>query len=128
MSRFDCSQRDYVPIMQADYTQKGAGMNWGHVLSNAGAASTRRTLLPGRRGQFGSSTALVTIALLAASTVPTRAQTTDWTGQFSSEWFLSGNWIGGFPRQTTDANIDTVTPNSTLITTPAHWPGTCPSA
>jgi outer membrane autotransporter protein len=60
---------------------------------------------------------LATIALFAASTVSTHAQS-DWTGQFSSNWFLSGNWIGGFPRQTTDGNINTVTPNSTVIASP----------
>ena len=46
------------------------------------------------------------------------AQTTNWTGRFSSNWFLSGNWDAGFPRHTTDANIDTVTPNSTAVTSP----------
>ncbi len=99
-------------------------MKWGPVWVGACTAARwcdlergLRTL--GCRGRgLGSSTALATIALLAASTVPARAQTSDWTGQFSSNWFLSGNWIGGFPRQTIDANIDTVTPNSTLIATP----------
>ncbi len=60
---------------------------------------------------------LATIALFAASTVSTHAQT-NWTGQFSSNWFLSGNWDAGFPRQTTDGNIDTVTPNPTVVATP----------
>ena len=55
----------------------------------------------------------------AASTVSTHAQTSDWTGPFSSNWFLSGNWIGGFPpTQTTDGNINTVTPNSTVVADP----------
>jgi len=67
--------------------------------------------------KFVLSTLLATIAVFAASTISTRAQT-DWTGQFSSNWFLSGNWSAGFPRQTTDANIDTVTPNSTEVTSP----------
>jgi outer membrane autotransporter protein len=57
---------------------------------------------------------LATIALVAASSVSSHAQT-NWTGQFSSNWFLAGNWDAGFPRQTTDANIDTVTPNPTVI-------------
>ena len=43
---------------------------------------------------------------------------TDWTGRFSSDWFLSGNWTAGFPRQTTDGKINTVTPNSTVIASP----------
>ena len=36
----------------------------------------------------------------------------------SSNWFLSGNWTAGFPRQTTDGNIDTVTRNATVISEP----------
>ncbi len=67
--------------------------------------------------KFVSSALLATIALVAASTVSTHAQT-NWTGQFSSNWFFSGNWDAGFPRQTTDANIDTVTPNSTVLSDP----------
>ena len=64
-----------------------------------------------------SFTGLATIALLAASTGSTQAQT-NWTGRFSSEWFLSGNWTAGLPRQTTDGNINTVTPNPTVIDKP----------
>jgi outer membrane autotransporter protein len=67
--------------------------------------------------KFVASTLLATVALVAASTVSTRAQS-EWTGRFSSNWFLSGNWIGGFPRQTDDANINTVTPNPTVISDP----------
>jgi T5SS/PEP-CTERM-associated repeat protein len=77
-----------------------------------GAASQARA-----GGKFVLSTLLATIALVAASTVSTRAQT-NWTGQFSSNWFLSSNWDAGFPRQTTDAIINTVTPNSTAVTSP----------
>ena len=60
---------------------------------------------------------LQTLALLAASTGSARAQS-EWTGAVTSNWFLSGNWIGGFPRQTIDGNINTVTPNSTVIADP----------
>jgi outer membrane autotransporter protein len=67
--------------------------------------------------EFVLSRLLATIALFAASTVSTYAQT-NWTGQFSSNWFLSGNWDAGFPRQTTDANINTVTPNATVLSDP----------
>jgi T5SS/PEP-CTERM-associated repeat protein len=59
-------------------------------------------------------TTTATMALLAA-TSSTHAQTRNWTGQFSSNWFLSGNWDSTFPRQTDDANINTVTPNATVI-------------
>ena len=57
-------------------------------------------------------------AALLSATSSTHAQTTNWTGQFSSNWFLSGNWDAGFPRQTTDGNINTVTPNSTAVSDP----------
>ena len=67
--------------------------------------------------KFVSSRLLAAFALFAASTVSTHAQT-NWTGQFSSNWFLSGNWDAGFPRQTTDGNINTVTPNPTVISDP----------
>ena len=61
-------------------------------------------------------TTTATMALLAA-TSSTHAQT-NWTGLFSSNWFLSGNWDAGFPRQTDDAAINTVTPNSTVLADP----------
>jgi outer membrane autotransporter protein len=67
--------------------------------------------------RFVLSTLLPAIALFAASTVSTHAQT-DWTGQFSSNWFLSGNWTAGFPRQTEDGIINTVTPNPTVLSGP----------
>jgi peptidoglycan/LPS O-acetylase OafA/YrhL len=64
---------------------------------------------------------LATTAMMAllAATSPTHAQSS-WTGQFSSNWFLSENWLGGFPRQTTDGIINTVTPNSTVLADQAH--------
>ena len=56
----------------------------------------------------------MTIALFAASTVSTYAQT-NWTGAFSNGWFNPGNWDAGVPTAATSANIDTVTPNSTEV-------------
>ena len=74
---------------------------------------------PGRAGcKFVLSTLLATIPLFAASTVSTHAQTRNWTGAVSSNWFLSGNWDSTFPRQTDDANINTVTPNLTVVSVP----------
>jgi hypothetical protein len=58
---------------------------------------------------------IMTLALLAASTVSTHAQT-NWTGAISSDWFAAGNWNAGVPIAATSANINTVTPNSTAIT------------
>ena len=61
---------------------------------------------------------IMTLALLAASTVSARAQT-NWTGAVSSDWFTAGNWSAGVPFTAVtnaSANIDTVTPNSTALT------------
>jgi T5SS/PEP-CTERM-associated repeat protein len=60
-------------------------------------------------------TTTASMALIAA-TSSTHAQT-NWIG-ISSDWFFFGNWIGGVPGQTTDANINTVTPNSTVVADP----------
>jgi outer membrane autotransporter protein len=46
--------------------------------------------------------------------VPAHAQS-EWTGLVSPNWSLSGNWIGGIPAQTRDADINTVTPNATVL-------------
>src|SRR4051794_41442768 len=57
------------------------------------------------------------VALLAA-TSSAHAQS-NWTGVVSSDWFNADNWAPAIiPRQTDDANINTVTPNSTLIASP----------
>ena len=85
---------------------------WSSTGPRRGATSRARASCT-----FVLSALLATVAVVAGSTVSAEAQT-DWTGQFSSNWFVSGNWSAGFPRQTTDANIDTVMPNSTEVTSP----------
>ena len=88
-----------------------------HRPSSAGLR--RGVTSPARAGsKFVSSRMLAAIALVAASTVPTHAQTTNWTGQFSSDWFFGPNWNAGIPRQTIDVNINTVTPNATVVASP----------
>ena len=61
-------------------------------------------------------TTTATMALLAA-TSSTRAQT-NWTGALSDNWFTAGNWNAGVPTAGTSANIDTVSPNPTVVATP----------
>lgn len=73
---------------------------------------------PRARRKFVPSILLAVIALIAASTVSTHAQTRNWTGRLSSEWFSTGNWDSTFPRQTDDANINTVTPNAPVVASP----------
>jgi outer membrane autotransporter protein len=72
-----------------------------------------------RQRRNGRSAALLaTIALFAASTVSAHAQS-EWTGAVSSNWFLGANWTPTLvPGQTTDAIINTVSPNSTVIASP----------
>jgi len=65
-----------------------------------------------------STRLLAAIALFAAPAVSVRAQTTDWNGQLSSDWFFGRNWNSGIPRRTIDVNIDTVTPNATVVGDP----------
>ena len=59
------------------------------------------------------STIAVAAALLAAAS-SSRAQT-NWTGTISSDWFTAGNWNAGIPTSATSANVDTATPNATVV-------------
>ncbi len=43
------------------------------------------------------------------------AQAVSWEGSVSDDWFDAANWDGGLPAAGTDAFLDTVTPNPTLI-------------
>ena len=55
----------------------------------------------------------VAIGAILALTTPSLA--VDWTGTTSNNWFNGGNWAGGVPTNATDASIDTVTPNATVV-------------
>ncbi len=41
--------------------------------------------------------------------------TTNWTGSSSTDWFTSGNWDNGVPTDADTANIETASPNDTVI-------------
>ena len=73
-------------------------------------ALARRLLVRLWTQRFSQIRLLAIVALLAASTVSTHAQT-NWTGAVSNDWFSPANWDAGVPRRATDANINTVTPN-----------------
>src|SRR3954463_10820511 len=64
------------------------------------------------------SKVLPTLAVFVASTVPTSAQTTNWGGAISPDWFVGDNWLNGLPRRTFDVNINTGTPNATVVASP----------
>lgn len=81
-------------------------------------APARGPLVRLRTRRFAHIRLFTTVALATASIVPAHAQSTDWTGAVSSNWFLAENWTAGFPRQTIDGNINTVTRNSTVVASP----------
>jgi T5SS/PEP-CTERM-associated repeat protein len=58
------------------------------------------------------------MALLSATTVSTRAQTS-WTGATSNDWFTAANWTAGVPvLDGANANINTTSPNATVVGAP----------
>ncbi|MDX8493023.1 autotransporter outer membrane beta-barrel domain-containing protein [Mesorhizobium sp. VK22B] len=64
-----------------------------------------------RRRALLCTTSLVALGWLAT----TPSQATDWTGTASYDWFYPGNWSAGIPTATSNARIDTVTPNATVV-------------
>ena len=105
-------QTDWTGAASSDWFTAGNG--------NDGVLRLASVQVARHRLNCRSGALLATTALVAATTfAPDAAYAqTNWTGTFSPDWFLSENWDAGFPRQTTDANINTGTPYSTLITTP----------
>jgi outer membrane autotransporter protein len=85
---------------------------WSSIGPRRDATSRART------GQkFVLSTLLATIAIFAASTISSNAQS-EWTGLVSSNWFSAGNWFNGIPTQIRDADINTVALNPTVVSSP----------
>jgi hypothetical protein len=74
-------------------------------------------IVTSRRGKKRIALLLSNIALAGiAATTRSQAQTA-WTGATSTDWFNAGNWTAGVPTNaiTSDATVDTVTPNATVI-------------
>jgi T5SS/PEP-CTERM-associated repeat protein len=67
-------------------------------------------------GKYHFKELVAALALLAASTAPTLAQS-NWTGTISTDWFTAGNWSAGVPTAVNSPIIDTVTPNATVLGT-----------
>jgi T5SS/PEP-CTERM-associated repeat protein/autotransporter-associated beta strand protein len=55
------------------------------------------------------ATLLAATALSALGMGPALAQTANWTGGVSSDWFTSGNWTGADPDNTRDVVVDGAT-------------------
>ncbi|KQV04380.1 autotransporter outer membrane beta-barrel domain-containing protein [Devosia sp. Root105] len=56
------------------------------------------------------ATLLTATALSALGMSPAQAQTANWGGGVSSDWFTSGNWTGAQPDNTRDVVINGITP------------------
>ena len=55
----------------------------------------------------------------AATSLPAAAQTTDWTGAASSNWFDASNWTNGVPAAGGGvAAVDTTAPNAPVVNAP----------
>src|SRR5712691_8834133 len=90
-----------------------AAMRGGIVMSgSAPVLHAYRPALPIRRGLLGTAS-MAALGLALAMTTPSHA--TDWTGATSNNWFTGTNWSAGVPNGATVANIDTVTPNATVV-------------
>ncbi len=63
---------------------------------------------------------------VAAGFGPAQAQSTNWDGSASTDWFDSTNWSAGVPTSSfiSTGTIDTTTPNPTVIATPGAVAGT----
>ena len=93
--RNDCD-RSWSVVRRAVAARIGADMGCEpRRLSSTGMC--RSATSRARGCKFVSSRLLAAIALFAVSTVSTHAQTTDWTGQFSSNWFLGATGTPVFP-------------------------------
>src|SRR5262245_65391607 len=63
-----------------------------------------------------SRAAAALAVLFAVGAVVTPARATDWTGVISTDWFTAGNWLPlGVPTLAITVNIDTITPNATVV-------------
>ncbi|MAZ82125.1 MAG: hypothetical protein CME90_00720 [Hoeflea sp.] len=76
-------------------------------------AQRRRTLVSTRA--FLASTALIALPLMHTQA---QAETTNWTGSISTNWFDAGNWTAGVPDAGDEVIMNTQTPNQTVISTP----------
>jgi outer membrane autotransporter protein len=55
------------------------------------------------------------LAALGLSSAGASAQTANWTGTTSTDWFTGTNWSAGVPTFAATAYIDTTSPNATVI-------------
>lgn len=69
-------------------------------------------------------TSVLALALAGGLAMPLPAFADDWLGTSSNDWSTAGNWSAGVPGAGTDVNIDTVTPNPTVLNGGAATVGT----
>ena len=71
-----------------------------------------------------SSTVFAGACLAAAAPLPAAAQSTNWTGAASSNWFDASNWTNGVPvAGGGTANINATAPNAPVVNAPAAAAG-----
>jgi len=78
----------------------------------------KRQIDAASRRQWRAVLASGPIALAAAFTAiswPAQAAETDWTGAISTDWRNAGNWTAGVPDQFTEAHLNTIAPNATVL-------------
>jgi len=78
----------------------------------------KRQIDAASRSQWRAVLASGPIALAAAFTAiswPAQAAETDWTGAISTDWRNAGNWTAGVPDQFTEAHLNTIAPNATVL-------------
>jgi T5SS/PEP-CTERM-associated repeat protein len=111
-------------------TARSKVLRRNHTYQNSGRPSLKRfdshlqvtTVLLGciqpggieMRAHLLTTTAVM--ALLSASTLSTRAQTTNWIG-VTSDWFTAGNWTAGVPTSGTSAIVGNLN-NPAVVGTP----------
>lgn len=77
---------------------------------------------PGRSSRVASL--LLGAAVLSLVPEQALAQSSDWIGVTSTDWFTATNWSNGVPTATNFGNIDTTAPNATEVGAPgAQVPG-----
>ena len=62
-----------------------------------------------------TSTSVVALGLVLATTTPSRAADISWLGGTSTDWFDPANWSAGVPTSADIARIDLVSPNPTVV-------------
>jgi outer membrane autotransporter protein len=84
-------------------------------LSSASSHARGVTARPERRLRTGVSLAALALAPVLTLALPERAAAQTWVGGTSSDWTDGSNWAGGTAPAGTPVNINTASPNPTVL-------------